>query len=267
MFKIQHNYKLTTIINIAKSAGEKVLVIYQQDNFSVTNKADSSPVTQADLIAHQFIVSALQQLSPNIPIISEESSDLNELLSKKMDTYWLIDPLDGTKEFITRRGEFTINIALIDHGVPIIGVVYAPTLNACYFAQQNGGAFKLGNDNKKSLISVAKLPQKPLRVVVSHSHLSDTTLAYVDKLKQHHEVQLTPMGSSLKICLVAEGAADIYPRFEPTRIWDIAAADCILREAGGGLWSADDPTKRLPYNLSSLVNGSFIATAQPMVTQ
>ncbi|WP_322407028.1 3'(2'),5'-bisphosphate nucleotidase CysQ [Idiomarina sp. PL1-037] len=217
---------LKEVKEIARDAGAAIMDIYRSDDFDVQKKADDSPLTKADLAAHKIICDGLRALDIQYPIISEESSDISWAQRKHWCRYWLVDPLDGTKEFIKRNDEFTVNIALIEKGVPILGVVYAPALNAMYTGERDRGAFL--NDK---VISVASRKSETLRVVGSRSHPSQETTDWLDALDKPYE--MLGVGSSLKFCLVAEGKADIYPRLGPTSEWDTAAAHAVLGAAGG----------------------------------
>ena len=218
------------IVTIAKEAGDAIMQIYKQD-FKVEYKQDSSPLTLADKKANDIIEDGLNQLSVNIPILSEEGKNISYEDRKHWEYFWLVDPLDGTKEFIKKNGEFTVNIALIYKDTPVLGVVYAPALDVCYWAKQGEGAFK---DGKKLPIKIAN-QRNTYKIVVSRSHMSDETQVFIDAIDTVKEKELISIGSSLKICLVAEGEADIYPRLGPTMEWDTGAADAIAREANKNL--------------------------------
>ncbi|WP_404401831.1 3'(2'),5'-bisphosphate nucleotidase CysQ [Idiomarina seosinensis] len=242
---------LKDLETIARDAGAAIMEIYNSDDFDVQLKGDDSPLTKADLAAHHVIVDGLSKLSVQYPIISEESADIDWDLRRHWHRYWLVDPLDGTKEFIKRNGEFTVNIALIENGEAICGVVYAPVLDAMYTGERDKGAFLNGQP-----IQVQSEPPATLRVVGSRSHPSPETIDWLDALGKPYE--MVPMGSSLKICLVAEGKADIYPRLGPTSEWDTAAAHAVLNAAGGSLTTLDEQPLR--YNQkSSFLNPHFIA--------
>ncbi|MDH2434207.1 3'(2'),5'-bisphosphate nucleotidase CysQ [Pokkaliibacter sp. MBI-7] len=219
---------LAAVERIAREAGCLIMEVYSRD-FSVVNKEDKSPLTEADARAHSLIVSELAKLSPATPILSEE--DVSSFAgADKFSQYWLVDPLDGTKEFIKRNGEFTVNIALIESGVSVLGVVYAPATDVLYSAARGLGASKVDVTGTVPL-SVSSFTQGELcRVVGSRSHGSDAMEGFLQKLPKH---QMVAMGSSLKLCLVAEGLADIYPRLGPTSLWDTAAAQCVVEAAGG----------------------------------
>jgi 3'(2'), 5'-bisphosphate nucleotidase len=214
---------------IAREAGAAIMNVYARD-FSATRKEDKSPLTEADTAAHQVIKRRLENLRPALPILSEEAvGDFSGV--DDSGRYWLVDPLDGTKEFIKRNGEFTVNIALIEHGRAILGVVYAPVLNVTYLAAEGLGAFKSEAGHPRVPIRVSEHKQgSPWRVVGSRSHAGDSLEGFLNRLGSH---QLISMGSSLKFCLVAEGTADVYPRMGPTSLWDTAAAQCVVEQAGG----------------------------------
>ncbi|MCJ8338792.1 MAG: 3'(2'),5'-bisphosphate nucleotidase CysQ [Pseudomonadales bacterium] len=244
---------------LAKAAGTKILDIYNSD-FSVTYKGDESPLTQADLLAHEVICGGLQLLAPDIPVLSEESTEQQIQNRLCWSRYWLVDPLDGTKEFVSRNGEFTVNIALIDNGVPIFGVVYAPVLDLIYWGS-DAGAFKQQGSAAPQQVFVAQTPAlvDKWRVVASRSHLNSATKQY---LTQFAQTEVQNMGSSLKFCLVAEGAADIYPRMAPTSEWDSAAAQAVVEAAGGCVLEYPN-LQPLRYNRrNSLLNPNFIVCAE-----
>lgn len=250
---------LKAIIEIAKQAGEAIMEIYAT-NFDVTNKNDNSPLTQADLAANQVIVSAIKQLTPHIPILTEESEAVDSTVRRNWQQYWLIDPLDGTREFVKRNGEFTVNIALIDQHVPVLGVVYAPVTDLLYYASRGQGAYKQINGTE-TRIHTKNFDIERLVIAGSRSHSDKHFQQFLQNL--HVATGVTPelisMGSSLKIGLVAEGVADVYPRLGPTSEWDTAAAHCVLQEAGGDIIDVDGHSLR--YNTKeSLLNPTFFAT-------
>ena len=249
------NY-LPAIIDIAEQAGQAILAVYQQDNtaFNITGKADDSPLTAADLAAHQLIVKALTALTPELPILSEEAADISWDIRQQWQRYWLVDPLDGTKEFIKRNGEFTVNIALIDNGEPVLGVIHAPVLGKTYSAAKGEGAF-VKTANQTRGIQVAK-PGAIVRVVGSRSHPSPDLAGYLAQFSQH---EMVPVGSSLKFCLVAEGSADVYPRFGPTMQWDTGAGHIIATEAGARV--SFDGIANQVYQRENLRNPNFIVSA------
>ena len=243
------------ILKISKQAGEKILEIYDTD-FSVTNKDDNSPLTSADIAAHKTICAGLKSLNPEIPILSEESSRLDYAERKKWHQYWLVDPLDGTREFIKRNGEFSVNIALIEGNKSIMGVIHIPVSGDSYSATINNGSYKYSN-NVKTKINVKQTDNKDITIAGSRSHANKKLKIFIDRLDS---ARVLSIGSSLKFCIVAEGKADIYPRFGPTSEWDTAAAQCIVEEAGGIV--VDTEFRPLLYNTKvSLLNPSFIVIA------
>ena len=240
------------INEIARQAGTAILKIYGQD-FEVIEKADKSPLTEADLAAHHVIIDALQSLTPEIPVLSEESADIPYDTRSQWQTYWLIDPLDGTREFIKRNGEFTVNIALIHEGRAVLGVVYVPVSQITYYGDSEHGAFKMDADGNSSAIQVISEYQTPLRVAGSRSHAGDSLLQFLNRLGEY---EIISMGSSLKLCLIAEGKADVYPRLGPTSEWDTAAAQAVVEAAGGKV--TDTNMNPLIYNTKeSLLNPYF----------
>ncbi len=242
-------------VNIARDAGEAILAVYDA-GFNIEEKEDKSPLTDADLASHNLIIKRLSVLTPDIPILSEESAKLPFEERASWETYWLVDPLDGTREFIKRNGEFTVNIALIHQHKSIIGVINVPVLDVDYFAWENGGCFKSEQKNDATSISVKKLNDDEgaqLTVAGSRSHGSEMMQQYMAKLGT---VETLSMGSSLKFCLVAEGRADLYPRLGLTSEWDTAAAHCIVEQAGGYITKTD--MSPLEYNTKdSLLNPFF----------
>lgn len=243
---------IQAIIDIAIKAGDAILSIYERD-FDIQHKEDKSPLTEADLASHKTIVSALEALTPEIPILSEESATIPFEERNQWQQYWLIDPLDGTKEFIKRNGEFTVNIALIKGHSPVLGVVYVPVSGHVYAGETGKGAFLI-KDGVKQQISVTANTFSPCRVVGSRSHAGESLQLFLDKLGEY---EMVSMGSSLKLCLVAEGKADIYPRLGPTSEWDTAAAQAVVEAAGGRVTDLDGET--LPYNTKeSLLNPYFL---------
>ena len=244
---------LEPVIEIALRAGEAIMDVYDSD-FAVELKEDRSPLTKADRAAHTIIVEGLGRLPLRLPVLSEESAERDIEQRRSWPRYWLVDPLDGTKEFIKRNGEFTVNIALIDGHEPVLGVVVAPALARIYAGVVGVGAFRRV-DGVTEPISVRRPAAEPLRVVGSRSHANPDLAALLDALGPH---ELKPMGSSLKICLVAEGAADLYPRLGPTSEWDTAAAQAVLISAGGSMM--DPKGQPLAYNArETLLNPHFLA--------
>lgn len=223
------NELLDQVDTIARAAGDAIMEIYSRE-FSIEQKEDKSPLTEADAATHHLIVNKLTLLPLQAPIMSEE--DTVDFTGADTDgRYWLVDPLDGTKEFIKRNGEFTVNIALIENGKPVLGVVYASALDVCYTAAVGLGAFKTEGAQTPVTINVVEhQADTPWRVVGSRSHAGDSLQEWLNKLGKY---ELVAMGSSLKLCMVAEGAADIYPRLGPTSLWDTGAAQCVVEQAGG----------------------------------
>ena len=252
-------------IKAAIEASKDILTIYKSDDFEIERKEDNSPLTKADKAAHKIISSILQE--SKIPILSEEGKSIPYETRKYWDKLWIVDPIDGTKEFIKRNGEFTVNIALIENNRPVIGVIIAPASGVLYFSEKNIGAFKsttnLDYFNPENLLAEAlPLPlnheNKAYTVVASRSHLSKETEAYVENLRtKHGEVEFISKGSSLKLCMVAEGKANCYPRFAPTMEWDTAAGQAICEAAGFQV--IDFKTKKsMIYNRENLLNNWFI---------
>lgn len=254
-------------IEAALKAGIEVLEIYHSGDFEVETKKDDSPLTKADKASHHIICSHLEP--SNIPILSEEGQSIPYETRKQWEALWILDPIDGTKEFIKRNGEFTVNIALVQNQKPRIGVVFAPVLGDLYFSEQGVGSFKVHVDLKNysvdDLLSKAlalPLPQekRPFTIVASRSHLSEETKDYIEKMKKEHgEVTLISKGSSLKLCMMAEGKADCYPRFAPTMEWDTAAGQAVCEAAGFQLidWETNAPMK---YNRPQLTNRWFVVS-------
>lgn len=246
---------LDQVIGIARDAGDAILKVYHNESgFETEIKADSSPVTEADLAAHHILYPALQALNEDIPVLSEESAIPDYEIRSGWQQYWIIDPLDGTKEFIKRNGEFTVNIALIDEqGAPILGVVYVPVLNITYAGATGLGAIKITAKGETSITTkkiADKMTGEPLNVVASRSHGSEAVEDCIARLEKHFSnVDRQSMGSSLKLCLVAEGAADLYPRLAPTSEWDTAAAQAVVEAAGGTV--LDNELRLLRYNTKS----------------
>jgi 3'(2'), 5'-bisphosphate nucleotidase len=254
-------------IKASLEAGIKILGIYEKD-FEVELKEDESPLTMADVAANGIITNYLIQTK--IPILSEEGRSIAYDERKDWSLFWIVDPLDGTKEFVKRNGEFTVNIALIENGVPVLGVIYVPVHHVLYFGAKDFGSFKIEfSDDKLEPLNFATLKDNAIilpelidrnnyRIVGSKSHLTPETKAYIDQLKAEHEnVEILSRGSSLKICMIAEGSADIYPRFAPTMEWDIAAGHAIAKYAGKQIIHYETK-KELTYNTESLVNPWFI---------
>jgi 3'(2'), 5'-bisphosphate nucleotidase len=267
-----------TVIRASLEAGGAILDVYHSD-FAVEHKEDKSPLTLADKRSHDIIVKHLSRF--DIPLLSEEGRDIPYEERKDWDTLWIIDPLDGTKEFIKRNGEFTVNIALVQHGRPVMGVIFVPDRNILYVAQAGLGSFRLDDEkvleslahpqgpeegtffSDKILSHAAKLPvvrsgKRPFTIMGSRSHLSKEVEAFVaEKRREYKDVMFISAGSSLKLCLVAEGEADVYPRLGPTMEWDIAAGQ-VVAEAAGATVLRHDNGKPLTYNKENLLNPWFI---------
>lgn len=259
-----NDQQLDEVSKIAVVAGQEILAIYDQDqDLEITLKDDKSPLTEADLRAHRLIVERLQRLDPDIPILSEESDAIDFETRNSWHRYWLVDPLDGTKEFIKRNGEFTVNIALIDGGKPGLGVVHVPVTGVTYLGKVGVGAWKQEASGDISVIAAQSLDLEcgVVRVLTSRSHRGEEVEALIARI----EAELSPcevvsMGSSLKICLLADGSADIYPRLGPTCEWDTAAAHGVLAAAGGDIYTSG--FQPLRYNQkAALLNSHFIALA------
>lgn len=249
---------LNEVVTIAVNAGQAIMVVYADKSIEVTSKSDASPLTQADLASDRVISAGLTALDLGWPLLSEESAQIPYEARKNWDRFWLIDPLDGTKEFIKRNGEFTVNIALIENGQPILGVVYAPVLDVCYFAARGVGAFvRRGSDEQQPIAVKSAMLGESLKVVASRSHADERTSALLEKLGLYECIS---MGSSLKLCLVAEGAAHIYPRLGPTMEWDTAAAHAVVKYSGGKVcdWGGNE----LIYNKPDLHNPEFLVIAE-----
>jgi len=244
---------LPQIIAIAKAAGQGIMTVYNQPAGKVILKADQSPLTEADLISNQIIVSELARLTPDIPILSEESAAIPYKQRAAWERFWLVDPLDGTKEFIKHNDEFTVNIALIEHGKPVLGVVHAPALDVCYSGAVGQNAIVERKHQPAEQIHIRpRREQDRLKVVASRSHRDARTRTLLDHLGPHECIS---MGSSLKFCLVAEGSAHFYPRLGPTKEWDTAAAHAVVNAAGGKV--CDLSGEALRYNKADLHNPEF----------
>jgi 3'(2'), 5'-bisphosphate nucleotidase len=247
-----------SVLEIARRAGAAILAVYARD-FEVEAKADRSPLTEADLAAHALIRDGLAALAPMVPLLSEESApeDLSE--RRSWQRYWLVDPLDGTREFVKRNGEFTVNVALVEDGVPVAGIVQAPVTGELWWAERGVGAFRREADGSDTRLASTRPAPAELRVAASRSHLDARTRALLGRLGPH---QTFGLGSSLKFCRLAEGRADVYPRFGPTSEWDTAAAQCVLECAGGAVIDADGKPLRCNRG-PSLLNGDFLALGDP----
>ncbi len=246
------------LLDTARIAGQEILKIYAKD-FTVEYKDDKSPLTDADRLSNKVIIERLMARYPGSNVISEENKQIPYEERKDWTSLWLIDPIDGTKEFIKKNGEFTVNIALIENGVPTFGVVYAPVPDTLYYGIKGGGAYKVSKGGSEKLSNTSSyLDKDTVKVVASRSHMSDETLAFVSDIeKKGKKVDFLSIGSSLKLCLVADGAADVYPRFGPTMEWDTGAAHAVALYAGRQVLNADT-MQPLIYNKPNLLNPSFI---------
>ena len=261
------NTLLSLAIEASLEAGKRIMDIYDNESFEVDFKGDDSPLTKADVASHDIIVSHLNDTE--IPILSEEGKHLPYETRKDWETLWIVDPIDGTKEFIKKNGEFTVNIALVERQIPVLGVIYVPALKELYFASKELGSFKLSGITEFSslqevLKQANKLPlsvdKKDFTIVASKSHLSKETEDYISDLKKEHgKVISISKGSSLKLCMVAEGIADQYPRFAPTMEWDTAAGQAICEIAGFQVidWNTKKP---MLYNRKELLNNWFLVS-------
>ena len=260
---------LPIMIAAALKAGDAIIDVYNTD-FGFEKKSDNSPLTIADKNAHKIIEDSLN--ASDIPILSEEGRSIPFEERDQWNTFWMVDPLDGTKEFIKRNGEFTVNIALIENGRPVAGVVYAPIPETLYYGELKSGAFKIenakqifkGNEFSNWQQFGIKLPVKKIsttyKIVASRSHLSTETSDFIKEVeKEKPAVEIVSIGSSLKLCLIASGEAQIYPRFAPTMEWDTAAGHAIINAAGGKVIQADNKKTELSYNKQKLLNPWFIA--------
>jgi len=252
------SFNIDDVLKIAFEAGKEIMSIYNKD-FNVEFKDDNSPLTMADKNAHKIIKKGLKKY--NLPILSEEGRNISYEERKNWELFWMVDPLDGTKEFIKKNGEFTINIALIHKNNPVFGVVYAPAIEVVYFTD-NENSYKAKLSVKEfSLKNIEKLPKKRndnrFIIVASKSHLNEETNRFIENIKTDKKKEFISKGSSLKLCMVAEGSADIYPRLAPTMEWDTSAADAVVRKSGKLVF---DYYERLPliYNKKDLLNPYFI---------
>ena len=240
------------IVALAEDAGRAILEVYSTD-FEVQAKDDASPLTQADLASHRWIDAGLKALTPDIPVISEESGLAGFDVRRTWRRCWIVDPLDGTKEFVNRNGEFTVNIALIEDGRPVLGVVHVPVLNKTYVGCEGVGAQRRDGDSDPVSIKVAGNSRNPVRIVGSRSHRGASLDGFLDNIGDY---DMVPMGSSLKFCVIAEGGADVYPRLGPTSEWDTAAAQAVVEQAGGSVVTLDG--KPMKYNAKAdILNPHF----------
>jgi len=250
---------LESVVDIARRAGREILEVYATD-FQARAKADESPLTEADLRAHRLIEAQLLQLTPRLPVLSEESAEIPFEERSRWESYWLVDPLDGTKEFVSRNGEFTVNIALIQRHRPVLGVVHIPVTDTTYSGIPGEAAWREANDRGRVRIGVKAIAAQPLRVLGSRSHGNPELAIKLDRMGPH---ELRAVGSSIKLCVVAEGSADLYPRLGPTSEWDIAAGQAVLEAAGGQVVTAADG-HALRYNTQdAYLNPDFLAYGDP----
>jgi 3'(2'), 5'-bisphosphate nucleotidase len=245
------------IVIISKKAGNKILEIYNSPDIDINIevKKDLSPLTIADKASNEIIINELNSLSPRLPILSEEEKNVEYKNRKDWSEFWLVDPLDGTKEFINRNGEFTVNIALIKNNQPIMGVVYAPVPDITWYGLENFGSFIKRKDEVPKKINLNNTRRDVTKIVSSRSHANNPKLE--SYMKQFKKYELIKMGSSIKMCLVADGTADCYPRFGPTMEWDTGAAHAVVKYAGGNIYNIES-NKELIYNKESLLNPGFI---------
>lgn len=254
---------LNTALIASVEAGRAIMKIYKSDDFEVQIKSDDSPLTKADLAAHNIIIDHLK--ATDIPVLSEEDADISFGIRSKWNRFWLVDPLDGTKEFIKKNDEFTVNIALIENGVPILGVVYLPVFDSVYFASKEIGSYYQNNIAVDSIEEAIKEAEKLPRelpeiytVVGSRSHMNEQTQAYFSELeKEKGKIEIISKGSSLKLCMVADGSAHEYPRFGPTMEWDTGAGHAVALYSGAKVTKEDKKTA-LTYNKENLLNPFFI---------
>jgi len=251
----EYKHYLNHVIAIAKQAGQEILAFYKKDgDIKFKLKADDSPLTEADLVAHDIISTGLNDLTPEVSILSEEGEHIPYAQRGKWERYWLIDPLDGTNEFINHTGNFTVNIALIENNQSVLGVSYAPEKQTCYFACRGGKAFREGANGQIDILHTRAVPTEQLKVIVSKKIGIDKLQTFLSKLAKH---ELIYLGGSLKLCLVAEGEVDIYPRLGFNCEWDTAAGQCIVEQAGGLV--VDLKFNSMRYNTKdSLYNPYFL---------
>lgn len=255
---------LDGVMAICRDAGDAILEVYDREDFDVETKQDESPLTAADLASHKTILAGLADLAPEIPVLSEESDALPWSERQHWDRYFLIDPLDGTKEFISRNGEFTVNVALIENHVPVMGIVYVPVKDILYGGVGAGEALAfVERDGRHEQIRTRPLDSNRLTIVASRRHGGDALKACLERLETHFpEIETRNMGSSLKLCLVAEGEADLYPRLAPTSEWDTAAAQAVVEAAGGRVVDTAFDTVR--YNAKEdILNPHFYVLGDP----
>lgn len=248
------------LISIAKKAGAKILEVYEKD-FQVDYKDDRSPLTEADRLSHLCIIEGLSALDPSIPILSEEGKHITYEERATWEKFWLVDPLDGTKEFIKRNGEFTVNIALIENHYPVLGVIYVPVTDTLYYGEQGKGAIKIERGSAAQFITVGMPGDDGITIVESRSHPSPELESFMHDINQKYsDIHRVSKGSSLKFCAVAEGTAHLYPRMGPTMEWDTAAGQAIVEAAGGHVRLLSG--ERVHYNKEILRNEFFIVESK-----
>ena len=254
---------IKALIPVSEAAGNAILEIYNGTDLGIESKTDDSPLTKADLASNSIICDALKQLSPEIPIISEENEDLSYEERSQWSYCWIVDPLDGTKEFIKKNGEFTTNIGLVHENRVVAGIVYIPVFDEMYYAVKGEGAYRIKDGQTQKIESKEfNIQDTGLKVVCSRSHLNEPTEAFVNNLI---EPELVSKGSSLKFLTIAQGNADLYPRMAPTMEWDTCAAQIILEEAGGNVFIHGEENKSVFYNKENLLNPYFIAKGKELV--
>lgn len=255
------NIDIIQIVDIVRDANDLIMEIYNSDNFEVELKSDNSPLTKADRVSSDFICRSLKQITPDIPILCEEIEESHDYkIRKEWKTFWCVDPVDGTKEFLARNGEFTVLVGLVHNGEPILGVVGVPAQNTIYWAKKGCGSWKqIGNDNAIQIKCKSFSKTNEITAIGSRSHNNGE----MEKLKSNWNIVKTiSSGSALKFCLLADNKAHIYPRFHPCMEWDTCAPHIILREAGGEIYQINEylyPTVSLEYNKKSLLTPNFIA--------
>ena len=256
MSNILNKETVQSVIDIANLAGDAIMSIYNTD-FDYELKDDNSPLSKADIASNQIIINELERMNPSYPILSEESSEIEFDERSQWDKYWLVDPLDGTKEFLKKNGEFTVNIAFIENNTPVFGVIRVPAKSVTYWGGSGIGSMKKIDGKEVEKINVSNIKSDKLKVISSRSHKNEILNLYLNKLGSVEEVNV---GSSLKFCLLAEGKADFYPRLGPTSEWDTAAGEAILKFSGGYVLS--DKGDKISYNSSeSLLNPNFLASS------
>ena len=260
--KILNEQLISSTVEIAKEAGKAIIEIYNSD-FDYQLKKDLSPITAADTLSNKIITERLKILTPKIPILSEENCDIPYATRSQWTQYWLVDPLDGTKEFVNRNGEFTVNIALIDNNKPIFGVIDLPATSETYWGSKDNDSFYSDANNNVKQIHVSEDNQNPIRLLASRSHPSKLLNSLLEKMVTF---EITEIGSSIKFCLIASGQADLYPRFGPTSEWDTAAGEAIVRFAGGHVVTTNGES--LGYNLKeNYLNPNFIVSNGKIVSK